>query len=206
MRSHLSLLGATGAAPGWQHLPQREEALGSSPQSSVSSETLRCLGTCRARAARGTRCRRVASPDASQDGSSASAPRTRSQPTPAHSRVRPSVARPGGLGNTPLRHCSQANMVPIQHRIILKVKIVYCCLCRNALNLHRLFSSFIWLLDYRHKKVTFTHLFSDITPFSLLLHSWYSPKPCWPTAPNLFYINTVNVSIGCSIVTKDLPK
>lgn len=151
-------------------------------------------------------CRRVASPDASQDGSSASSPGTRSQPTPAHSRVRTGVARPGGLGNTPLRHCSQANMVPIQHRIILKVKTVYCCLCRNALNLHRLFSSFIWLLDYRHKKVTFTHLFSDMTPFSLLLHSWYSPKPCWPTAPNLFYINTVNVSIGCSIVTKDLPK
>lgn len=197
MRSHLPHWSCTRmAAPPTLCSTQREEALGTSPQSSVSSETLRCLGTRRARAARGTRCRMAAG----------ALPR---DTLPAHPSTLKGEVQHGQtrwVGKYSLRHCSQANMVPIQYRIILKVKIVYCCLCRNALNLHRLFSSFIWLLDYRHKKVTFTHLFSDITPFSLLLHSWYSPKPCWPTAPNLFYINTVNVSIGCSIVTKDLPK
>lgn len=189
---------ATGAAPGWQHLPL------SAPHS-VRKHLVpahRVLWAQKPWGAWGH----------AEQGQHVGHAAGRQQELfprdtlPAHPRTLRGEVQHMWVGKYSLRHCSQANMVPIQHRRILKVKIVYCCLCRNALNLHRLFSSFIWLLDYRHKKVTFTHLFSDITPFSLLLHSWYSPKPCWPTAPNLFYINTVNVSIGCSIVTKDLPK
>lgn len=115
------------AAPPTLCCTQCGEAAGTSPRGSVSSETLRCLGTRRARAVR----------DTLQDGGSPwCLPGWQqgllSQPTLAHWRGKPSMGSQVGW-ETPPKALQPSKHGTIQHRIILKVKIVYCCLCRNAL-------------------------------------------------------------------------